>query len=157
MRALALISVLFFSISIQAANAQTPAFVPLGSSTDSAAPKPATAREISDEYFRQRDINHDGLLSVYEFVFYAKVRFAFIDLDKNGYATIEEFHRVFGDSPGTKGHPSQSEIHFKDEDTDNDGKITQYETLRNAHRFFNKADKNHDGVVTPDEYFELNK
>lgn len=106
---------------------------------------PLTPRQNSDLLFKQRDLNHDGGLSDYEFVTYVQIRFDIIDIDRNGVNTIEEYQQRVKTSPDSS---------FKEGDADKDGKITQYESLQNGHRLFKMVDKDHDGNVTPDEYYE---
>lgn len=112
-----------------------------------------TPRQSSDKEFNRKDFNDDGKITPYEYTLYSKARFAKFDKDANGYSTPEEYYRVFKDTPGTPEKPSTSELVFAIEDTDKDGKITQYECLSNASETFKKIDTNKDDLIDSDEFF----
>lgn len=133
---------------------------------DEAADKAKQAEQEArfEAYFKQRDTNGDGRLSVEESTAgldgdrleQAKKMFAAFDADKDGYVTLTEAKTFMAK---VRDHMQEAEKKFTELDTNADGKVTLAEATAGKSgdeatqvtNLFNKIDADHDGFVTKEE------
>jgi Ca2+-binding EF-hand superfamily protein len=130
-----------------------------------AAAKPVTRAELIsrlDAGFAANDTNHDGALSVAELqveqgkelerikaALQTRLKSAFAQLDTNKDNQLS-FAEFAASVPGVKATETPAQL-LQKLDTNKDGKVNQAEFRAPNLATFDKADANHDGVVTPSE------
>lgn len=103
------------------------------------------AEEGAAARFRALDVNHDGLLSRYEYD--AEVIFDVADTDRDGLLSAQELEAVLPPSaPGTSVARRMLVA-----DLDRDGKLNEDELRRAIEARFDWLDRNHDGNLDPAE------
>ncbi len=87
------------------------------------------------------DKNRDGKIGRVEFLERMREAFFFVDANKDGFLTLEEYQRIEGaDARG-----------FARADRNKDGKLSIDEFLKAVTEDFDAADKNDDGVLDEEE------
>jgi hypothetical protein len=138
---------------------------PASAQQGSTQPKPVTRAAVAaklDSAFAAADTNHDGFLSVAEVQALenselqkvqaalrarAEAQFKALDTNKDGQLSFQEFAAA---TPNVKATDTPASLVQK-LDTNHDGKISMAEFRAQRLAQFDKADLNHDGIVTPDE------
>ena len=87
------------------------------------------------------DKNGDGKIDRVEFLERMREAFFFVDANKDGVLTLDEYQRIEGADP--KG--------FARADRNHDGKLALEEFLKAVNEDFDAADTNHDGVLDEEE------
>jgi Ca2+-binding EF-hand superfamily protein len=134
------------------------------------APQPMSRAAFNakvDESFKAVDTNHDGFLSGSELqsaqgrdLQKAQVqaraamqaRFNQLDTNKDGKLSFDEFAAIATVKPNSTAAQILQQL-----DTNHDGKVSADEFRAPRIAGFNKADLNHDGIVTPAEAQSLQK
>jgi len=117
----------------------------------------AKRKERRAEYFNNVDANKDGSISQQEYIQYqqkkAEMQFQSMDTNKDGMLSSEEFtsHRKNWRGHGPRHDYKGENSMFSRIDTNNDGNITQDESLAAWSRWFSRIDANGDKSVTIDE------
>ena len=88
------------------------------------------------------DENQDGRIDRIEFLHRMKEAFFFVDANKDGYVTLEEYQQAI------QGADPQR---FARADRNQDGKVSMEEFLKAINTDFDAADKNGDGVLDTTE------
>lgn len=92
--------------------------------------------------FRALDVNHDGVISKYEYD--SDAAFAVMDYNHDGHLSAAELQSILGPSEEAQG---LADRRITVADVDGDGKLSDAE-LRDALQFrFNSLDRNKDGNV----------
>jgi Ca2+-binding EF-hand superfamily protein len=86
----------------------------------------------------------------------AKAMHERLDLDRDGYVTVDEVDRFAKLETGATGNSNARVAAFVrrlllQRDSDHDGRLSLAESLAGTDAAFASMDTNHDGVVTPDE------
>jgi len=87
------------------------------------------------------DKNGDGKIDRVEFLERMREAFFFVDANKDGVLTLDEYQRIEGADP--RG--------FTRADRNHDGKLALEEFLKAVNEDFDAADTNHDGVLDEEE------
>ncbi len=87
------------------------------------------------------DKNRDGKIGRVEFLERMREAFFFVDVNKDGFLTMEEYQRIQGADPKR----------FAKVDRNKDGKLSLDEFLKAVTQDFDAADKNDDGVLDEEE------
>src|SRR5262249_6075565 len=116
--------VLVVLISVQAVGAQS---------------RPQLSRQ---QIIESCDKNKDGRIDRIEFLQCMKEAFFFVDANKDGYVTLEEYQQAI------QGADPQR---FARADRNHDGKVSLEEFLQAVNADFDAADKNGDGVLDATE------
>jgi Ca2+-binding EF-hand superfamily protein len=87
------------------------------------------------------DTDGDGTIDRLEFLERMREAFFFLDANKDGFLTLEEYQRLEGADP--RG--------FARADRNHDGKLSLTEFLEAVNADFDAADTNHDGVLDDEE------
>ena len=98
---------------------------------------PLTRKQIMES----ADKNRDGKISRVEFLERMREAFFFVDGNKDGFLTIEEYQRIPGADPKR----------FARADRNKDGKLSMDEFLKSISQDFDAADTNEDGVLEDEE------
>src|ERR671923_1138785 len=99
--------------------------------------QPLTRKQIMES----ADKNRDGKIGRVEFLERMREAFFFVDANKDGFLTLDEYQRIEGaDSRG-----------FARADRNKDGKLSIDEFLKAVTEDFDAADKNDDGVLDEKE------
>jgi Ca2+-binding EF-hand superfamily protein len=99
--------------------------------------QPLTRKQIMET----ADKNRDGKIGRVEFLERMREAFFFVDANKDGVLTLEEYRRIEGaDARG-----------FARADRNKDGKLSIDEFLKAVTEDFDAADKNDDGVLDEEE------
>ena len=99
--------------------------------------QPLTRKQIMET----ADKNKDGKIGRIEFLERMREAFFFVDTNKDGFLTLEEYQRIQGaDARG-----------FTRADRNKDGKLSIDEFLKAVTGDFDAADKNDDGVLDEEE------
>jgi Ca2+-binding EF-hand superfamily protein len=99
--------------------------------------QPLTRKQIMES----ADKNRDGKIGRVEFLERMREAFFFVDANKDGFLTLDEYQRIEGaDSRG-----------FARADRNKDGKLSIDEFLKAVTEDFDAADKNDDGVLEEEE------
>ena len=99
--------------------------------------QPLTRKQIMES----ADKNRDGKIGRVEFLERMREAFFFVDVNKDGFLTSEEYQRI----PGTDAK------RFARADRNKDGKLSLDEFLKAVTEDFDAADKNDDGVLDEKE------
>jgi Ca2+-binding EF-hand superfamily protein len=99
--------------------------------------QPLTRKQIMES----ADKNRDGKIGRVEFLERMREAFFFVDVNKDGFLTSEEYQRI----PGTDAK------RFARADRNKDGKLSLDEFLKAVTGDFDAADKNDDGVLDEKE------
>lgn len=100
-------------------------------------PPPLTRQQIMES----ADTNRDGKISRVEFLERMRDAFFFVDSNKDGVLTLEEYQRIPGVDPKR----------FARADRNKDGKLSIDEFLKSISQDFDAADTNEDGVLEEEE------
>ena len=100
-------------------------------------PQPLTRKQIMES----ADKNRDGKISRVEFLERMRDAFFFVDGNKDGFLTLEEYQRIPGADPKR----------FARADRNKDGKLSMDEFLKSISQDFDAADTNDDGVLEEEE------
>ena len=98
---------------------------------------PLTRKQIMES----ADKNRDGKISRVEFLERMRDAFFFVDSNKDGFLTLEEYQRIPGVDPKR----------FARADRNKDGKLSIDEFLKSISQDFDAADTNDDGVLDDEE------
>ncbi len=119
---------------------------------------------IAQDTFLRADTDHDGRLSVSEFMEVRRAIFQVADIDRDGNLSPVEFEllivmeRVGWIDRNHNGIIELSELRdslakaFDELDLDHDGKLSPAESAYMAEGEFTRFDKNHDGQLSRDEF-----
>ena len=99
--------------------------------------QPLTRKQIMES----ADKNRDGKIGRVEFLERMREAFFFVDANKDGFLTLEEYQHIQGADP--RG--------FARADRNKDGKLSIDEFLKAVTEDFDAADKNDDGVLDEEE------
>ena len=99
--------------------------------------QPLTRKQIMES----ADKNRDGKIGRVEFLERMREAFFFLDVNKDGFLTLEEYQRIQGTDPKR----------FARADRNKDGKLSLDEFLKAVTTDFDAADKNDDGVLDEEE------
>ena len=99
--------------------------------------QPLTRKQIMES----ADKNRDGKIGRVEFLERMREAFFFVDVNKDGFLTSEEYQRIQGADPRR----------FARADRNKDGKVSIDEFLKAVTEDFDAADKNDDGVLDDEE------
>jgi len=104
---------------------------------------------------KQVDTNNDGQVSKDEFVAYksarAEQKFARMDTNQDDVLSAEEFKNCRKHDKGGKQGKRSGQRLFASLDANDDGQVTQEESLAAWSRWFARIDSNGDNVVTSEE------
>ena len=100
-------------------------------------PQPLTRKQIMES----ADRNRDGKIGRIEFLNRMREAFFFVDVDKDGFLTVEEYRLIQG----------ADLRRFAAADRNKDGKLSLDEFLKAVSGDFDAADKNDDGVLDEEE------
>jgi Ca2+-binding EF-hand superfamily protein len=104
--------------------------------------------QFAQKHFDKLDANHDGIVSLDEYLAAATTMYQKLDTQGNGKVTAEELAA----SPRTlKRDERRAQHQVKRLDTNGDGVVSQDEYLVAAKTRFGKLDKNADGFIDADE------
>jgi Ca2+-binding EF-hand superfamily protein len=109
----------------------------------SAQPRPDAA-----QMFALADANHDGVVSPAEFRASREARFKVLDRNHDGVLTAADFP-AGGRLTARWGEGPQALLKMLD--ADGDGRVSLDEFVQGSMRLFDRADANHDGVVSQAE------
>jgi len=123
MRWFAVLLIMLVLLSVSVAGAQSP--------------QPLTRKQIMES----ADKNRDGKISRVEFLERMREAFFFVDGNKDGFLTLEEYQRLPGADPKR----------FTQADRNKDGKLSMDEFLKSLSADFDAADTNDDGVLEDEE------
>ena len=123
MRWFAVLLIMLVLLSVSVAGAQSP--------------QPLTRKQIMES----ADKNRDGKISRVEFLERMREAFFFVDGNKDGFLTLEEYQRLPGADPKR----------FTQADRNKDGKLSMDEFLKSISQDFDAADTNDDGVLEEEE------
>ena len=98
---------------------------------------PLTRKQIMES----ADKNRDGKISRIEFLERMRDAFFFVDGNKDGFLTIEEYQHI----------PGADSKRFVRADRNKDGKLSMDEFLKSISQDFDAADTNDDGVLEDEE------
>ena len=119
---------------------------------------------IAQDTFLHADTDHDGRLSISEFMDVRRAIFQAADIDRDGNLVFVEFEllivmeQVGWLDRNHNGRIELSELRdslakaFEQLDLDHDGKLAPAETTYMADGEFKRFDKNHDGLLSLDEF-----
>jgi len=108
----------------------------------------AAGGDFAQRVFDKLDTNHDGVVTLDEYVAAARARFAALDPQNTGKVTAAEIAA----SPRAEAHAQHAAAHLvKAMDTNGDGVVTLDEYLAAAKKRFSRLDKNGDGFIDADE------
>jgi Ca2+-binding EF-hand superfamily protein len=99
--------------------------------------QPLTRKQIMES----ADRNRDGKIGRIEFLNRMREAFFFVDVDKDGFLTVEEYRLIQG----------ADLRRFTAADRNKDGKLSLDEFLKAVSGDFDAADKNDDGVLEEEE------
>ena len=99
--------------------------------------QPLTRKQIMES----ADKNRDGKIGRIEFLNRMREAFFFVDVDKDGFLTVEEYRLIQG----------ADLRRFTAADRNKDGKLSLDEFLKAVSGDFDAADKNDDGVLDEEE------
>ncbi len=99
--------------------------------------QPLTRKQIMES----ADKNRDGKIGRVEFLERMKEAFFFVDANKDGFLTLDEYQLIQGADPRR----------FARADRNKDGKLSIDEFLKAVTEDFDAADKNDDGVLDEEE------
>lgn len=122
------------------------------------------ASNIAQDTFLRADTDHDGRLSLSEFMELRRAIFRIADIDRDDNLVYVEFELlVLMEQVGWIDHNHDGRIElselkesltkaFEQLDTDHDGKLSAAEAAYMPAAQFKKFDKNHDGLLSLEEY-----
>jgi Ca2+-binding EF-hand superfamily protein len=104
--------------------------------------------QVGEHRFDKLDANHDGVVTLNEYVAAATAKFKDLDVAGNGRVTAEEI----ANSPQAHKRAEKVAEHIAERlDTNGDGMVSKDEFLAKAKSRFARLDKNGDGFLTADE------
>jgi hypothetical protein len=111
---------------------------------------PLTARSRPDaaQMLESADANHDGTVTRMEFIAARASRFSKLDRNGDGYIDTSDLPKRFRKRQKASERLSALIMQF---DKDGDGRISREEFVNGPTLAFDRADTNHDGMLSPAE------
>jgi len=109
----------------------------------------------AEEVFKQRDKNEDGKLEKGELIGWVSNDFAKLDLDSDGFLSLEEFSKSAKfqkrTRKGRSGERPNPAMVMERLDANSDGKISKEEAKGPLAEHFDRIDSNKDGFISKEE------